>query len=129
MSVRNAVYSRLSTYAGLISLVSTRIYTKQVPQEPTYPCVFYEVISMERVSALDGDSGTVDAEIRTISMGSTLDSAQQVADQVRAALQRWSGVESGVTIINVLISSEADYYNDSELISHVEQTYTIAHKE
>jgi len=129
MSVRDAVYSRLSTHAGLTALTSTRIYTQQVPQNPTYPCVFYEVTGMERISAVNGDSGTLDTEIRTISMASTLSDCQDVADQVRAALQRWSGTEATVTIIDTFINSEADYYDDDEQISHIEQTFSIAHKE
>lgn len=128
MSIRDAVYSRLSGFAGLTSLSAT-IHSKKVPQNPTYPIVFIEINGMTRVTALASDSGNVSAVLRTIAMSTTLASADLVANQVRAALQRWSGTETGVTIIDTSIDDEADEYDDDLDIAHIEQSFIIRFKE
>jgi hypothetical protein len=49
--IDDAMYSYLSTYAGLVALVSKRIYPIVMPLNVTLPAVSYQRISTERVHA------------------------------------------------------------------------------
>lgn len=129
MTIRNAIYSRLNGFAGLTSLVSDRVYSKQVSQDSVRPLVFFEMTGTQRISAINGDSGTVIRTIRVISEALTLDAALDVSEQVRAALQRWSGVEDGITIMDTFINDESDSFDDDLNVSYIEQFFTIQHRE
>lgn len=129
MTIRNAIYSRLNGFAGLTALISGPVYSKQVSQDSVRPLVFFEVTGTERISAINGDSGTVIRTIRVISEALTLDAALDVSEQVRAALQRWSGVEDGITIMDTFINDESDSFDDDLNVSYIEQFFTIQHRE
>ena len=129
MALRDAIYSRLSNYSGLTSLVSTRIYSKEITQDTTKPCVYFEITGIERISAINGDSGMCDAQCRVISVATTLAGAVAVADQVRAALQRYSGTVSSTDIRNVFIENEFDSYESDLDESNIEQFFTVSYIE
>lgn len=129
MALRDAIYSRLSGYSNLTSLVSTRIYSKEITQDTTKPCVYFEIIGIERISAMNGDSGMCDAQCRVISVASTLAGAVAVADQVRAALQRFSGTVSSTDIRNIMVDNEFDSYNSDLDESNIEQYFIVSYIE
>lgn len=129
MALRDAIYSRLSNYSALTSLVSTRIYAKEITQDTAKPCVYFEVNGVERISAIDADSGTCDAQIRVISIGATLASAVAVSTQVRAALQRYNGTVSSTDIIDIMLDDEFDEYDSNIDESNVELLFTVSYRE
>lgn len=129
MALRDAIYSRLSNYTDLTDLVSTRIYSKEITQDTTKPCVYFEITGVERISAINGDSGMCNAQCRVISIASTLSGAVAVADEVRAALQRYSGTVSSTDIRDILIENEFDSYESDLDESNVEQFFTVSYIE
>ncbi len=129
MALRDAIYSRLSNYSALTSLVSTRIYSKEITQDTAKPCVYFEVNGIERVSAINGDSGMCEAQCRVISIASTLSGAVAVATQVQAALQRYTGTVSSTDIRNIMIENEFDSYDSDLDESNVEQYFTVSYIE
>jgi hypothetical protein len=106
--IHEALFSRLSGYAGLTALVGARIYPRLLPQNPTYPAVTYDRISAERQSAMGSDSGLVSGRWQVSSWGKTYTDARDIAEQVRKALQRYRGTSSGTVIQDIFIESEND---------------------
>ena len=47
MSIESDIVTRLEAYAGLTSLVSTRIYPVKFPQNPTLPAIIYTRIDTQ----------------------------------------------------------------------------------
>jgi len=129
MAIRAAIYSRLSGYSGLTSLVSTRISTKEITQKTVKPCVYFEFTGIDRVSTIDGDSGMCNAQVRIISVAENTAAALEIADQVRAALQRYSGTISGTDIRDIFIENEYDEYESDTDESNIEQFFTIGYIE
>ena len=97
MGVRETVYSRCTSHAGTLALITTRVYPDLVPESPTYPLIVYH-----RISADDGDYRDHDApttrEVSRVQLDcydDTSDGAADLADQVQTAFNGWS---SGSTV-------------------------------
>ena len=138
MDICEALYKYLSTYSGITTLISTRLYPVVIPQGVTYPAVSFQKISMQRVHAFQQDTGLTSAMIQVSTWAKT-DSTkkgyahcQAVSSQIRAALQNYSGVmggTGGVTVNAVLIESEMDDYEEASEVYVVHQEYEIWYQE
>jgi len=128
MSIRDAIFTRLSGYSGLTAL-NVKVYSKTVPQRPALPCVFFEINGITRIGGLNNDTGKALARIRVISIDQTLDDADTVARQVRACLQRYTGTDASITIYDVTIEDEGDTYYDDLNQAHIEQEFTVSYEE
>lgn len=120
MTLEQALYSYLSTYAGLTALVSTRIYPVTMPQGVTYPAVTYTRISAPRIHAMGRDTGLASPRVQVDCWGSSYSSVKGVAAQVRAALQDFSGLmggAGGVTVQRAFIEGDRDLY-ESDTQTH-----------
>ncbi len=126
MKLHEALFSYLKTYAGLTALVGTKIYPLQIPQNVNVPAVVYQLISQERMHSLGGDKGMTSPSMQLTSYATTYNTAKNVAEQVRIALQNYTGtMGSGVTIQSVLMTSEFDGYESDTLYYFVEQEFKI----
>lgn len=119
MSVEETLYTRLSGYAGLTALVSTRIYPNQKAQDVALPAVSYRRVSSNRYSAMGIDAEVVKARFQVDVWASTYDSASAVRDQVRGALQRWRNSGTGSTVQDTFIISETDLFEDDTKQHHI----------
>lgn len=118
MTIKTELYSRLSGYAGLTGLVSTRIHPVRLPQNCTMPAVTYQIVSGPRVSNFGDDTGDVRYRVQVDCWASAVTgesaSADAVADQVKAALQRYRGGN----IQDIYLENEIDgdaYESDADL--------------
>jgi hypothetical protein len=121
MSLESEVYSRLSGFAGLTALVSTRIYPLRLPQDTTLPAVTFTRLSASRLSAMGSDPGLVRARVQydawTEGSGA-FDGARAIAEQIRAALQRWR-TTSGTIVQDSFLESEVELYEADVSTVHV----------
>jgi len=110
--IEDALYSRLSGFAGLTALVGTRIYPLKLEPGAALPAVSFQLIDAER-DRLSGQDG-VDhaARFQLDSWADTYESAKAVAAQVVAALDRWSGTVAGVVVNTSFIDSERDTFEE-----------------
>lgn len=123
--IEEAVYTRLSGYAGLSALVSTRIYPAgEVPQGAVKPYVTYQLISSPRNSVMSRDTVTRPRFQITAWADDYLD-AKNVKEQVRLALQRFSGTVSGMVIQAVFIISEYDTFDEESRVNGIVQDFEI----
>lgn len=87
MKAINAVYNILSNNSALTAVVSTRINPLRIPQESAFPAISYQMISVIPHPSKSGASKSDFARIQINSFGTTYQSAVQVADLVRTAMQ------------------------------------------
>jgi len=123
------IFTRLSTYAGLIALTSTRIYPIILPQNPTLPAVTYQRTDGPRESALGAEMGLAHPGIQIDSWGKSYASVKSVATQARAAPQRWSSEATDPVVLDCLLESDGDEYEPGANIYHVRQDWTVWHRE
>ena len=107
--IEETLYTRLSTFAGLTALVSTRIYPVIMPQGIDKPALVYQLISSTRESCMVKDVGLVRARFPVTTWGPTFAGVKAIIEQVRQALQRWT--TSGVQ--DTYILGQYDLYDDA----------------
>jgi hypothetical protein len=126
----DAIYSRLTGFAGLSALVVSRVYPVNLPQNPAVPAVTYQKIGGESEQGMAADHGMTHPLVQFDCFAATYSAAWAVARQVRNALERWSGSEAGVTILDTLIEREGqDIYEDDVKLFRVSMDYTIWHRD
>lgn len=111
--MEEAVYSRLSTFAGLTALVSTRIFPDRAPEGQVFPLVTFQRISTSRPSAFGVDAGLAIVRIQVVGWATTKASALAIAKQLRAALRRWRGTVLGVVIQDSYLDAESARFDES----------------
>lgn len=110
--LEEAVYSRLSGFAGLTALVSTRISPVEIPQDAALPAVVYQRISGIRNYAMGNQTPLVRARIQVTSWAESYSGVKAVAEQVRLALSNWHGTAAGVTIDWTEMLDDTDLFED-----------------
>jgi hypothetical protein len=101
-TVSHALYGRLSGYAGLTSLVATRIYPGAVPQEQDLPFVAFVRTDEDSEQAFVEDADIDETLFEITSFGATYDSCEAVHEQVRAATRRFRGTFATVEVTDAI---------------------------
>ena len=101
MKAINAVYNILSNNAALTAVVSSRINPLVLPQESTFPAISYQLISVVPHPSKSGSSKSDFARVQINSFGTSYQSAVQIADLVRTAMQ----ISLPATFNSVLVQS------------------------
>jgi len=88
MSIEATLFTALTTYAGLSTLIAARLYPDAVPQGATLPCIVYQRISTPRTQVLGSTQAVAVSRPRFqfSCWALTASGALAVADQLRAAL-------------------------------------------
>jgi hypothetical protein len=89
--IENALYAYLSAHSGLFALVNNRIYPNDLPKQPTYPAVVYELVEGDAYLAMGARPGISFSIYRFTCYATTKSAAVAVAKQVKAALDYYSG--------------------------------------
>ena len=84
-TIEEAVYSRLTTFAGLAALIGTRAYPLVIPIDATLPAVAYQTISSEPQWSHDGFSGLTQTRVQISTVAGDYATAKRVDQQVRTA--------------------------------------------
>ena len=132
MVIEEALYAYLSSHAGLTALVSTRIYPLVMPQNATLPAVTFSKISGPRAHAMQQDAGLAYPRFQVSCWGGTYKQAKEVAGQVRAALQDYTGTmggAGGVVVSGVFLEDENDLYEPGTQAYHIAIDFIIWHLE
>jgi hypothetical protein len=137
MGVDDSLYTYLSAYAGLVSLVSKRIYPIVMPLNAVLPAVSYQRISTERTHAFQTDPTLTSATYQISSWAKTdtvrkgYSHTQLVSTQVRLALQNYSGAlgSGGVTVSAVLLIGELSDYDTSTETYAIHQDFEVWYQE
>ena len=111
MSFEEGLFYYLDNYAGLSTEVDNRIYPNLLPQQPpaVLPAVVYHRISTPRLVALER-SLLPQGRFQFDCWAETFQEAKDVAAQVKAALDVYSGAMGDYTVEVSLIDDERDDY-------------------
>lgn len=111
MAVEQDIYSALSGFSGLSSLVSSRIYPIKAPQSPTYPMVVYKRISNNELNDLSGSSGIGNSRFQFSVYAETYSALVGVADQINLAMAASSINHVLISRIDLDFDDVADKYS------------------
>lgn len=89
-TAQEAIYTVLSTYAGLVALVSQRIYPNEAPQGEQIPLVVFNEIALDQGTSTHGEYGadpSMDGvTVQVDCIAATPLEAATILQQVRLAL-------------------------------------------
>jgi type III secretory pathway lipoprotein EscJ len=129
MKAINAVYNILSNNAALTAVVSTRINPLRIPQESAFPAISYQMVSVIPHPSKSGTSKSDFARVQINSFGTSYQSAVQVADLVRNAMQlTLPATLNSVFVQTCEFDSEVHLTDDNAAFAgvyHIAQDYII----
>lgn len=112
MTIETDIFTRLSTFAGLMALIGTRIYPDLLPQNPTLPAVTLFKVSNPREITHSGDSSLQHPHYQFSCWALTYGQVWAVAEQVRLALQGLTSAGVGIYDNGYdLYDEETGYYH------------------
>lgn len=128
MGIRDAIFARGSTYAGLTALIgsgtSCRLYPSLAPPKCARPYVVYTLVDQTRDPLSGADSGLLRRRVQWncyAAPGDASDAltgpdgASAVADQVEAAFNRCSGTFASVVIQDAYVENRLDDQWDDDV--------------
>lgn len=119
MKVGAALRALLINDSAVQSLVSSRIYPELAPEGAAMPYIVYSVVSNSPADSKDG-TPIDQAQVEVYSVDDSYADANDLADKVRAALDRKSRTTSGDTAIVV---QSVQYTNEVTEVSDDRKTY------
>jgi hypothetical protein len=136
ISPEKHVFQRLVTTPGVARLVGFQVFAIAVPKTATLPFVIYKRANISRDSHLAGPMFQPVVTLQIASWGMNYDTARELADEVRLALDGHTGTLAGVTIGDIRLVSEVDDFIDPTVMGaqlppayEVRQAYQIRWQE
>lgn len=124
MKVGAAIYSLLVNDSAVSAIVGTRIYPELAEEGAAAPYVVYSVVSNTPSNTKDG-TPIDEAQLEIFSVGSTYAAANDLADKVRAALDRKSQIVVGtVTVQSIHYTNEVVEVSEKRDLYISVQDYT-----
>lgn len=115
MSIKDDLSSHLSAYTGLATLIKKRIYPIRAPQGMKDAHCVYTIIGDQRQYSHNGFSGLEEARIQISIYATTSPLAEQIKEQVIAAMEAWPAVN--IKVQSCFQDNDQDkYISDVELI-------------
>ena len=124
MKVGAAIYSLLVNDSAVSAIVGTRIYPELAEEGASAPYIVYSVLSNTPSDTKDG-TPIDEAQLEVFSVGSTYAAANDLADKVRAALDRKSKIVVGaVTVQSIQYTNEVVEVSEKRDLYISVQDYT-----
>jgi hypothetical protein len=114
ISPEKHVVLRLTTTPKVVRLVGFQVYAMAVPSKSmaTLPFLIYRRASISRESHLSGSLLLPVVSLQIAAWGLHYDTARELADSVRTALDGHTGTLAGCTIEDMRLVNETDDYLD-----------------
>lgn len=106
MEIEEALTAYLLEHAGLAALVGSRVYWDEVPQGTEPPFVVAINISDVKEHTLDGQLSLESPTYQFTAYATTKKTSKAIGKQIKAALQDYVGVMSGVRVQLVRLLTE-----------------------
>jgi hypothetical protein len=116
--IDNALFQRLTAFAGLTALVAQRVYPVEFPEKVTLPAVAYSQVSGKGESAFGADSALRHARYTLLAFAAKPTEAKEVARQARLAVQRYRGTLDGTVIQDIMIENDGVSFPDPQAKLH-----------
>lgn len=128
MKVGLACYKLLSERAAVSSVVGTRIYPELAAEGAQMPYIVYSVVS-NSPSDTKGGTPIDEAELEVFSVANSYSAANDLADKVRAALDRQNATVSvsdgAVTVQSIQYTNEVTEVSEDRKTFVSVQDYTF----
>jgi len=121
----DAVRTRLTAHAGTSALIGTRAFFGFLPQNPTLPASVVQQITGARVHAMGADVDKFEALVQVKAHATTRAGAKALAEQHRAALQRYSGTSASTVVHDTFLVVEDDEMEPEAGIWTVRQDFRV----
>lgn len=131
-SIHEAIFDRLVGHGGVNALVAGRVYRNKMPQNEVMPCIVYQRISKVKYHAMGVEAGVATSRFQFTAWAVTHAEAEALEQQIRLAIARWSGTQSGVTIQDSLEESQQeDFEPDTQMegVHQIPTDYMISYVE
>ena len=112
MDIGKAIYYILRNTAGVSNYVSARIFPQKVPYSETMPAITYFIIDTNPNNTKNGVSTYDYIRCQITSFGTTYAQAQDLATEIRNALDYKSGTFEGVEIDKCFFEDANDVFDD-----------------
>ena len=122
--LEKALHSRLASVAAVNDIVGARKYPLVLPQNPTLPAITYRRLSGEREEGMVASYGLAHPRIEINCWETTYTKVKALASAVHTALNRASWTEDTVSVLDGVIESEMDDY-DEELSDSYRRVYRV----
>lgn len=110
MAIESSLRTYLLTKSGITNLVSTRIYPLARPQNSALPAIVYQRITGGHEHMIAGAAGNANPVIQIDCLAASYSAAKSVAEQVRQALQGYSGAMGSDTVHACVFRNEIDLF-------------------
>lgn len=105
-----AVRARLLEHSGTAALVGRRVHYSALPQDPTLPAITLQEMPATPEGTMGNDTGHVRATMQIDAWAPKRAGAQALREQIRDALQRYTGTHEGTALKFVGMFSQAPKY-------------------
>ena len=112
MDIGKAIYYILRNTTGVSNYVSARIFPQKVPYSETMPAITYFIIDTNPNNTKNGVSTYDYIRCQITSFGTTYAQAQDLATEIRNALDYKSGTFEGVEIDKCFFEDANDVFDD-----------------
>lgn len=112
LSPEKHVVLKLATTPAVARLVGFQIFAIAVPKNAAFPFLIYKRANIMREGSLVTPLYIPMVSLQIASWGLTYDSARELADEVRLALDGATGTLAGTTIEDMRLVSETDDFLD-----------------
>jgi len=128
--IKNALRSKIINDAAVSVIIENKVYPLHLPQGGELPCVLYQSKGTKPLTLMTNDPGYSQASFDIAAYAKDYDTCVDLATKVKAALERWKGVEAGVTVLECMIdvADTEDYEPDLELYES-QMTITVHYQE
>jgi len=126
--LEKAIFTRLSTDAGITALAGNRIYPQILPQNPTLPAITYFRVSTTKPYAQSNSVNIAQARLQISCWAETYSVMKSLVEAVRKSLDGFSGVVNGIQITSYL-NTCYDLYDDDTGIYHGIVDFKIFYEE
>ena len=127
MTLDEGLYQYLTGQAGLMALVSTRIYPDVLPQDVKLPAVAFLVLEEQFDPTHDTD-GIQSTRYVFVIEGETAKSVGAVSAELEKALHRYRGTWDGIAVLGILKAGGRREYEPAVGQFSKEQGYTVYHR-
>jgi len=127
MSIETGLRTHLLADGPVAALIGTRMYPLILPQNPTYPCLTYEIVSDIPHRALAGDSDRERVRVRIHCWASTYTGAIDLATKVRTSVADHSGLMGTTAVSSVKFETWNDTFDDAPEVYRRIADFFIAH--
>ena len=105
-----AVRARLIAHAGTTALVGRRVWYSALPQDAKLPAITVQQITGSPDGTMGNDTGHVRGTVQVDCWAIKRDDCQALAEQVRDALQRYTGTHVSTVLTFVGMTAQGVQY-------------------